>query len=981
MQTEITLGSSPVSVPSVAHLSQCLGSLGVWALRAFSALWVLGSLGTCEAAVEDASALIPKVSITPLQAKLTALKTSKRSSSSKRRACKGVIRKAQALIQAQPTAPNRFRVLAVILKAQQRLLEMERNQRNRDTFFETCEALAKAPDDYSAYRLNAELLLSDRKLSARDADATERAEALAALVERYRDTPGELGSLMAAIKVATQLGAYKLKEQFVTALSERFAGSPTAIAYRRKLIGASRMDIVFSGTFEGLDGTSLTFPFDRLGNPFFAVVWSKDSPEAMAKLKQLREEQRQRPDAFEICSFNLDQLPDGGRSVINGVGLKCTVLRLPGGRRSETYLTYALHDPSCLRVNQLGHAIVPPSRSVHFKNEEEARKFAHASSFDFFTYAKTHGRIIGFEHYDRYMSQIQSLLIGDCLVAADEQEPAGEQDANGVDQATLNALQGCFLKPPFRYRLSEARALAHYKKANELCVKAIAEYSGASDLWRVRNYRIVALMGMASISGSPEHFQEAVKEARTTVARALPAGAGGVGRFCLAKEALRQGTESATQILSAFIAHLGEEEAGLRAYSAACVLAIHADSRDIYQQYRSKILASPNQAPELASFVSFLRNRYHQFYLFRGNPNYYLYSREYRFTERRYMIDDGLVPMTQPLPPLQLKTLDGKTLSLPNTKSDILTLLCFVEPPANGSNELPGAIYAPAGKPTKRNKSPRPSGLLASAYAYAGQNTNNGLQCITVFLSDDAARAKAIRDKYSLPGLIALVPEGLKNPIVNQLGILSADRNVNIFLVRRNGTIAWSKNGIPYQMSGHITYISTIGWNTHVNVCDSEAGYRALKEKNYRKALQLFTGTYLQTEGKNGEPQLTGDLLRARAEHDSKWKSTRFHGRALANVGLADYEAAHADIDTAIAFHLRLFNHDKDAPCSTMVHLQTTRSKALDGLGRKSEARAARNRAAVEPTDYPTYYHSIRGYNRPYEVFEDKLSVVAREIK
>jgi len=64
-----------------------------------------------------------------------------------------------------------------------------------------------------------------------------------------------------------------------------------------------------------------------------------------------------------------------------------------------------------------------------------------------------------------------------------------------------------------------------------------------------------------------------------------------------------------------------------------------------------------------------------------------------------------------------------------------------------------------------------------------------------------------------------------------------------------------------------------------------------------------------------------------------------------------------------------------------MIHLLTTESKILDGLGRASEARAARNEAALDPTDYPTHYSRIRGFNRPYEVFEDKLSIVAKEIK
>jgi hypothetical protein len=923
-------------------------------------------------AAAEPPAPIPETALTPLQAEFAALKTSRTSSSTKRRACKGVIRDAQALVKAHPDAPNRFPVLALQLKAQQRLLQMENTQRNRDAFFATCQALAKAPDTYSKYRLNAELMLSDRDLSARDADAEERIRVLVEMWQRYRDTPGELDFLMGAVRLATQLGDYKFKEQLLKDMSERFAGNPTAINYRRTLIGATRMDIVFSGTFERLDGGSMTFPFDRLGHAYYAIFWSKESPEALEKLKQLKQQQEEAPGLFEIYSFNLDELPDGGHSVITSIGLQCTVLRLPGGVQSETFRTYALHSPAALRVNHFGHAIVPPNMSVHFQNAEEAKAFAHSTVYDEFAYPLLmgHGHVPGYGHYDRHLSQIQSLLIGDLLLAGGPSTvPA------------LRAIQACFLPVPLRYRLSTAEALAQYKRANELCVKAIAATPKASDLWQLRNYRTVALMGMANLSGSPDHFREAVKEARMTVGQDLPDGAGVVARFCLAKEALRQGGASAKAIVEGLVADCGGEKAGLKAHTAAALLAIHADSRELYRLCRSRILESPEHTQELTPFVTFLRNRYHQYYLFRGNPVFYLYSREYRFAERRYMIDDGLTPMTLLLPSFQLKDLDGKTISLPDKKSEMLTMLLFVEPSAGGSNELAAAIYAPPVEPTKRNKNPAPSGFLASAYSLAGQD-NNGLQCITVFLSDDVARVRAIRDNCSLPGLVTVLPGGLNNPIVNQLGVLSADRNVNSVLIRRDGTIAWSKNGLPYQMAGKLTYISTVGLRVQINVCDSEAGYRALKEKDYEKALHLFAGTYLQ-KGEAGDSKSTPALLQARNESDSKWKSSRLHGRALAHLGLKDYEAALVDVDSAVSWHLRKnqFNHDPENPCTTMIHMQTTRSKALDGLGRTSEAKAARNKAAVEPTDYPTHYSRIRGFNEPYEAFENRMSIVAEEIR
>jgi len=253
---------------------------------------------------------------------------------------------------------------------------------------------------------------------------------------------------------------------------------------------------------------------------------------------------------------------------------------------------------------------------------------------------------------------------------------------------------------------------------------------------------------------------------------------------------------------------------------------------------------------------------------------------------------------------------------------------------------------------------------------------NNGLQCVTVFLTDDVAKTKAIRDRYALPGLVTTLPGGLSNPLVNQLGILSADRNVNSFLIRRDGTMAWSKNGLPYQMSGRFLYIAPLAWDAQINACDTEAGYRALKAKEYKKALQLFSGTYLETVE-------TDAPVLPHHEVSSKWKASRLHGRALAHLGLKEYEAALEDVDNAIAWHLRKgqFNHDPETPCTTMIHMQTTRAKALDGLGRASEARTARNKAALKPTDYPTHYSRIRGYNKPYEVFEDKMSIVAKDIK
>jgi hypothetical protein len=319
------------------------------------------------------------------------------------------------------------------------------------------------------------------------------------------------------------------------------------------------------------------------------------------------------------------------------------------------------------------------------------------------------------------------------------------------------------------------------------------------------------------------------------------------------------------------------------------------------------------------------------------------------------------------LPDFKLKKLDGKEISLPQ-KGDKLTILFFVEPPSDGSDELPENFYRPTPAPTKKIKNPKPAGEMGYAYSLAENYLDKGITIITAFLTDDAKQVKAIRDKYSLPRVIALVPDGLKNPIVNRLGIVSADRSPNSFLIRRNGTIAWSKKGLPYHMIGinRHTHVNGQGILHHIWACDAEAGLQALKKKDFKKALTLFSGPFSQG-GKGWH----------------KWEPSFAHGRAIANMGLKDYETALTNIDEAISRHFNRgnFNHDPEKPCSSMIHMHTTRAKILEAMGRKSEALKSKNKAALEPTDYPTTYSRVMGFNRPYEAFEERLSIIAKEIK
>ena len=138
---------------------------------------------------DTAAANIPESKIVELEADFP--KNDKRTSSvRKRRACKTLARDAEKLLESYADAPNQYLVLGIILKTQKLLLSLESSDRNREALFETCEKLLKAPNEYADLRLEADMMISERDLSAKNADVKVRTQALTELIARYRHTPG-----------------------------------------------------------------------------------------------------------------------------------------------------------------------------------------------------------------------------------------------------------------------------------------------------------------------------------------------------------------------------------------------------------------------------------------------------------------------------------------------------------------------------------------------------------------------------------------------------------------------------------------------------------------------------------------------------------------------------------------------------------------------------------------------------------------------
>ena len=867
------------------------------------------------------------------------------SSARKRRAYKSVARDGEDLLEASPAAPNRFRVLEIVFQAQKRLIGLDNSDRNREALFETCAKLAQAPDEQAELRLEADLLLSEKSLSLNGADAQERTRALEELIKRYLGTTAEAKSLILASQIAPKLGALDLEKTLFNTMKERFPADHEVMQWRRKHAGSAMLEVLFAGSFTRVDGVPLNFPHDLMGHLSIMVFWSQDTPGFELYLKQVKELEVQYPGRFDVFSFNLDELPDGGVATLRKLGLDWTVMRLPGGRKHPAFRSYATKDPDGIFVNAYGRALLSPKEAQGEKFELSAERISD----------------------ERYLAQLQSLFIGDFLVTAEADELRTDSTRGAPSQQApkLAAIQECFIAAPFRYRLKPEQALANYTKAAKLCADAIKTEPRA-DISALRNRRIIALMGMWNLAGEPAYLAEAVKEAKAALTTTLPPGADVVARFCLAKDTLRTSESVKMEALvSAFLADCGGAEAPASAVAAAAILALDANARGLHERTRATLLAVPeSDHPMLWPVVAFLRDLVHTYDLLRANFIWRHSKRERPQQMRGHIANLGGEPRTDRLPEIELKKLDGGTLSLPRESTGKLTLLVFVEPSADPNAEFP-LNDDEEGKDKKGGTAATAwmrSGLLGHACTLADRHVNKDLNTIVAVLSDDADRIAALMKARQLTCQATMVPGGLANPMVRRLGIHSADRTPNIFLIRRDGSIAWQATGVPHVDAG--AFASMLASKVQIEVCELEHAYQALEKGDFKEAARVFGGPYL--------PWLPDRF---------GWRSSRYHGQAVAHVGAKDWTAALESIDKAIdARKLKYFqgrrnkdptNWRKEAatvtvqrPDDILVELWAVKALILDKLGRKEEAAQMRRRSEEAVSTEPS---SV------YEAFHGKL--------
>jgi len=843
---------------------------------------------------------IPQDKISDLQEELTKATTKRGSTTSKRRAFKNIARDADRLVDRSPDAPNRFEVYSIKLASLKQLFALDDSSRNLDALFETCKQLAEAPDEYAALRLEADMMLSEAELSRNNADLQERTNALATIVQNYKGTSAEATSLMIASRIAPKLEAFDLESEIFRTMRERFPADHEVIEFRRNQSNAALLDVVFQGNFKRADGTVLAFPVDRLGHSSLLYFWSKETPEIEQRLADVKAQQAQFPGRFRVFSFNLDELPDAGESFLRQNDLDWTALHLPGGRESPTYAAYAREDPCAILVNAQGHSLVTngalnkgtlpliPRVDVE-KHKVEGGASSLEQNLD----------------TDRYHAQLQSLFIGDFLVHALEPSPGN------FGRQTLDSIRSCFVPPPIRFRHTPEHVLENYRKADKLCREAAANNPNAPDLWRINNCRIIALLGMWNLETHPAHLESAVEIANSTLETKIPPEAQIIPFFCLAKAKIRQG-EATPESLPGFVLNGVEPKyASGATLAAATLVAMDAHAQESFATYQKILLEKHSQVPSLWPVTNFLRDRHHRYRVFRATHSRFGFTRAERHAVGRNVAALDEPADTSRIFEAKLKTLGGETLQLPQATEGKITLIAFLDVTLDE--------FAMKNQDSLMKK------------FMSIQELNDDVNVMVAFLSQDAEQvAKYVEAKeWTCP--VVMVPNGLNNPALVRYGILSADVMPNVFLLRQDGSISWSISGITYPVQGSgmsARIVNAIDAN--LAMCQMEVAKAAFDQGKLEEALQLFL---------KGAPEKTkGDY----------WGTFRYHGRAMANMALKNWEAALVDIDKAIEAH-KNFSHGKQYRSPVLAKLQFTRADILYQLGRKEEASEMR-KIAEEPT-------------------------------
>jgi len=819
-----------------------------------------------------------------------------------RLAVRRVIRDAEQLVETKKDSPDRFPILEFLFRARKQLVAIDDAPEHRNALLETCRELVKAPDDMATLRIDADLLLSQSELARQGADNAARANSLLTFAERYIDTSEGARVLRMAVIMALELGESRVTNTLQQMIEKNFASDLGIIEFQRDRLGGQVFGAAFAGAFERADGKIIRYPMDGFGRLTACVFWSNDE-EGRNFLKGLAECMAKMHESSSlrigIASFNLDDLPDAGESVVRSLGVDWHVLRLPGGRENPVYKAYARKDPHMLLASPSGCAAMIMTGTGR-------ERVTSTGDVDF-------SRILGSSLTNewgnaRYIAQLSSLTTGDFLVldpegginpalppelkatVADGSAKPMALASASVPEDTLRAIQQSFVPIPQRFRITHAEALASYRKTAGLCRRAIASHPTAGNLWIVRNRLIIALMGQWKSHADINALDAAVAEARAALDAGYPEGCDVVARFCLARGALLEPAADPQMILSAFIADCGGDHAPGSALAAASLLALDIADRRSFDRFRSQILAKHTENPIIWAFTAFLLDRHHRYWLFQVP-----FAAGWSYKRRmNYFMSVGNPEDAHRILRAELLTLDGKPQRMPQQLDSAFTILVFAPPPpwsSNGQDGLP----------------PSPLPVIAGINTYIASRPAGDVKLMLATLGGEPAAVRAsieatgdpARNQPGIPCPVVIVPGGTANPMVHKLGILSEDEKTNSVLLRNDGSIAVALSGFMHTHNNRNAHRYA---GLHANVIqrlDEEFVTNAL-QRGDRDAARTFIFTHAPLHDPNAVDE------RGRKRPTPVHSLPHLRARARVYAAFEEWDKALADAEEVVLRQLQI---------------------------------------------------------------------------
>ena len=388
---------------------------------------------------------------------------------------------------------------------------------------------------------------------------------------------------------------------------------------------------------------------------------------------------------------------------------------------------------------------------------------------------------------ERYVNQLSSLFAGDFFIVETEAEfnpslppelksiskPLKRTGAS-VPEKKLREIQECFLKSPLRYRATFQETQSAYQKASTLCRKAIADHPNAPDLWIVRNRLIIAQLGLWKLTADHSYYLKAIEESKAALDSNMPKGADLIARFCLAKESLRDSQVEPQTIIRDYVKDLGGKNAPGLALAAASLLSLDVADPDLHEEYRETILTEHIDDPTMWTYAAFLLDRYHRYWIFRV-PFVAGWSYGRR---QQWILGQGHPDQFKRRFNAELKTLEGKPFRIPQDCKGKWTIVLFTH------------------SWVENEKSPLPSAVTRYLNPYIDKRALKDTQVMVAVLDEKTGPVEKYLEENPLGCQTLVVPGGLENPIVQQLGILDEDEQPNALVLRPDGSVALTISGL-----------------------------------------------------------------------------------------------------------------------------------------------------------------------------------------